>query len=577
MKQRIRPIFIIIVILGAMGSGCNDFLEPRLDNRYTLEDVKSNPALAEGWLLKAYNGLPTNYNFNEDIASDDAVTNVQGSNIISMNSGGWNASFNPIGIWEQAYEMNLYLNTFLQFVDEIEWSWRSTEKDSLYRVRLKAEAYGMRAWWNYLLLQKHGGIGANGSLLGFPIVKQVLGAEDEQQLPRNTYAECVQYILEDCDSAIVGLPLNWKDIKNNDLHNDVLGERYLNRINGLAVLLLKSRVALTAASPAFSGESGVTWAQAAKYAANVMAANGGLSSLKPADSEFYLDYEAKEVFWHSRKTDNTNGWESSNLPPSLFGDGQINPSQNLVETFPMANGVPINNPVGGFDAANPYADRDPRLAKYVIFDGNYIYATEEDTAYVGTYLGAELDGINAGITATRTGYYLKKFMNPQVRLDPSGTIVGAEHFYTYARYTEALLNYAEAANEAWGPDADPQGYGFTARDVISAIRVRGGLPEFELDTYLRFFVPGKANVREVVKNERRIELCFEGFRFWDIRRWGMTSIMAEDVKGMEISTDQTTYTPVTVEGRKYAPHNIYGPIPYIETLKYDLEQNQGYE
>lgn len=101
MRKNIIPLLFITAILGILVSSCSDFLDPKPDNRFTLDDVIANPGLAEGWLLKAYKNLPSNYNFNEDFASDDAVTNDQGSNIISMNNGGWNASNNPIGIWGQ--------------------------------------------------------------------------------------------------------------------------------------------------------------------------------------------------------------------------------------------------------------------------------------------------------------------------------------------------------------------------------------------------------------------------------------------------------------------------------------------
>lgn len=182
------------------------------------------------------------------------------------------------------------------------------------------------------------------------------------------------------------------------------------------------------------------------------------------------------------------------------------------------------------------------------------------------------DGLNTNQYATRTGYYLKKLVRSDVVLSP--TVVAKQHFVTLIRYTEIFLNYAEAANEAWGPDTDPEGYGWTARSVIAAIRKRAGITQ--PDNYLASC--DKDQLHQLIRNERRIELCFEGFRFWDIRRWKLD--LNEKIKGMKVegAISPYTYTVIDVEDRNYLqPQMYYGPIPYKETLKYDnLIQNAGW-
>jgi hypothetical protein len=193
---------------------------------------------------------------------------------------------------------------------------------------------------------------------------------------------------------------------------------------------------------------------------------------------------------------------------------------------------------------------------------------------VNTYLGAEQDGINSLVSSTRTGYYLKKLMAEAVVLTP-GNPVNAPHNYLYFRMTEVLLNFCEAANEAWGPDGDPMGYGFTARDKLAELRARAGLTP---DEYLSS-VTSQEEMRELIRNERRLELCFEGFRFWDIRRWADQGTMTEAVRGVYITLEADSsysYSYGEVEQRIYSPNMIYGPVPYEETLKYDLEQNAGW-
>ena len=175
--------------------------------------------------------------------------------------------------------------------------------------------------------------------------------------------------------------------------------------------------------------------------------------------------------------------------------------------------------------------------------------------------------------STRTGYYLKKFLVEDVNADPNSTTNGY-HVKPWIRYTEIFLDYAEAANEAWGPKNGGSN-GFSAYDVIKAIRQRAGVGG-EDDPYLEDCAKDQTKMRELIRNERRLELCFEGFRFWDLRRWkvDMTKLN-ETVKGMSIEGNK--YSVVDVETRNYADYMFYGPIPYSEVLKFNaLIQNSGW-
>lgn len=563
MRNRNNIFFTITTCLGLIAVSCDKYLEPEPDNRLTYDDVVSNAEFAEGWLLMGYTQLTTNYDFNDAIASDDAVTNNTSSNINNMNSGGWSSSQNPFSAWREAYQVLLNLNTLLSNVDDVAWFPSSESKNDLYRARIKGEAYGLRAWWSFMLLQNHAGLGTNGQILGFPIVDKVLSPNDNYELPRNTFKECVDFILADCDRAIQGLPDRWEDGSGDPDVDAVLGARNLNRISGLAVRLLKSRVALYAASPAYSQAGAATWQEAADMAAEVLTENGGLN-LSRSDVTFYQNYQSQEIFWSSTNTPNKRNWEANNFPPSLFGNGDTNPSQNLVNAFGMADGMPIAiSP--DYDSNNPYDSRDPRLDKYIIVN-NQVFGGK----VIKTAVNSGMDALNSGINSTTTGYYIRKFMDDKVSLDPSGVVTGSEHFYTYARFTEALLNFAEAANEAGGPDANIGGY--TPRDIINRIRDRSGIN----NTSYIDGISDKTSMRKVIKNERRIELCFEGFRFWDIRRWADTQLMKEDVKGIRISEDENTYNVFFASPRNYKDYQIYGPVPLSETQKYDLIQNTGW-
>src|SRR5574344_438067 len=147
------------------------------------------------------------------------------------------------------------------------------------------------------------------------------------------------------------------------------------------------------------------------------------------------------------------------------------------------------------------------------------------------------------------------------------------HIKPFIRYTEIFLGYAEAANEAWGPTGTGS-HGYSAYDVIKAIRKRAGIGLGNDDAYLESIKSDKNKMRELIRNERRLELCFEGFRFWDLRRW--KAPLNEAAKGIKIKgTDAPSY--IEVEKRDYKDHMYYGPIPYGEVIKFsNLLQNQGW-
>jgi hypothetical protein len=146
------------------------------------------------------------------------------------------------------------------------------------------------------------------------------------------------------------------------------------------------------------------------------------------------------------------------------------------------------------------------------------------------------------------------------------------HYDTHIRYTEIFLAYAEAANEAWGPDGKGT-HSYSARDVIKAIRQRAKVGVNNGDAYLTS-ITSKEEMRKLIRNERRLELCFEGFRFWDLRRWKET--LTETANGMQISNG--IHTEIPVENRVYQDYMNHGPIPYSEMLKWsNLLQNKGWK
>lgn len=604
---------IIFYLIGLLAfCSCDDMFEPAEENKRQLEDLAKESTYAHGLLIYAYECLPYIRSTQTDIATDDAVTNVTNNTYLNMATGSWAADNDPMSQWDNCKHGIQYANLFLSIVEKVQWAPSAVSKQQMFIDRLKGEAFGLRAVFYYYLLQAHGGYADDGTLYGVPLLTVAEDGSSDFNQPRATFADCVKQCFADCDSAMALLPDQYEDIKSEDEiqakylalganvsgYNLVFGKKAKNLMSGKAAEAVKAQVALLAASPAFRDQSGVTSAEAATLCANVLKRIGGLEGLDNTGNTWYKNKtkidnstttEISEMIWREdRAQDNTQ--EKDNYPPSLYGKGIVNPSQNLVDAFPMRTGRPITDSQSGYDPQNPYANRDSRLAEYIIYHGSTFKKT---VILTGVDMPNEdnetLDNLNSIDTSTRTGYYLRKLLREDVNVSPSSNS-SQYHIYPRIRYTEIFLAYAEAANDAWGPTSDPTGVGFTAYDVIKAIRGRAniGKDEYNMplpggDEYLEEIKSDKEKMTNLIRNERRIELCFENKRFWDLRRWQMP--LDESVKGMKVEKVDPSkedsplkYTKIEVENRAYnSSYQWYGPIPKGEVLKWsNLKQNKGW-
>ena len=580
-------------------TSCDDLFEPAIENHLGFDYAYEHPDYADGVLGNAYTRLPNgSYSFN-DVATDDAVSNDVTNSYRKMTGvDSWTSNSNPIETWRNCRAAIQYINLFLANVDKVNWNSDQTIRD-MYHQRYVGEARGLRALFMYYLLRAHGGYDAQGNLLGVPIILEptTVTSDFNTLEVRASFADCMKQLIEDAEEAIRVLPVDYENTDNETetvncfgktytvskaTYNRVLGTNFSGRFSGRIARAVLAQAALLAASPAYADGSGVTYEQAAKYAKAVLDLNGGVAGLAADGLEWYADANMKnleggecpkEVMWRTEKSEN-NSLETDNYPPSIYGNGRINPTQNLVDAFPMANGYPISDVMSGYDPNNPYSERDPRLAKYIIFNGqgagssNATINTQADNA-------SNLDGLNKDVSkSTRTGYYMKKLLRQDINLDPN--VNGKQlHYTARIRYTELYLDYAEAANEAYGPKG---GTGYSAYDVIKAIRQRAGLMDINgEDGYLEQCATSKEKMRELIRNERRIELCFEGFRFWDLRRW--KADIKQEAKGISITNSGAgkKYEVISVETRNFKDNGYYGPVPYDQILNFpSLVQNAGW-
>ncbi|MFO7853420.1 MAG: RagB/SusD family nutrient uptake outer membrane protein [Bacteroidota bacterium] len=513
--KRIVLIFLATVMVTA---GC-EYLEPRPIEDLSTEELLEAADYGEGLLTTAYRNLYPSYDIYSEFYTDNAVPSTAGENILAL--GGWSLETNPIGNWDLWYSSIEYCNHYLELGRDLLYSVSDPTLNETLQANRRAEAYFLRAWYHWKLLQTYGGyVDGVSEALGVPIVTETLTTEDNLDLPRDSYEDVVAQIVQDLDSTIVVLPMTYS---GSSVTNNITNR---GRASVLAAMALKARVYLYAASPAYGPSTQDLWERAATAAFEAIDASGGLTDLDSYGN--FNDFSSFDNIW-IQPPYSSNNWESSYYPPSLYGRGSCNPSQNLVDAFPAADGYPIDESTV-YDENSPYSERDPRLERFIFHNEDNYNGT-----YIRTYKGGPDAPGGLSQKGTRTGYYMKKLLSKNVRLTP-GDVTSDDKFYAYLTRTELYLNFAETANEAFGPtDAT---YGFSAADALGKIRERAGIDSDNAsggyqDQYLDDqAADGKDAFRELIHNERRVELCFEGFRFWDVRR--LNKPLNHTVRGVEI-------------------------------------------
>ena len=488
-----RNIILYLTVLLTMCS-CQDMFEPADENNRQEDAMYEESKYAAGLLMYGYSRLPYSTSTETDVATDDAVTNNTNSNFLNMATGTWSSERDPMSKWNSCKDGIQYVNKFLTIVDKVKWAPSAASKQQMFIDRQKGEAYGLRALFYYNLLQAHGGYADDDILYGVPLLTEPEDGSSDFNQPRALFSDCVKLCFADCDSAMKYLPMDYIDVTSEEIpakykalgaettgYNLVFGTRSRGLMSGKIAEAIKAQVALLAASPAFRDQSDVTSAEAAVLCANVLKRIGGLEGFDETGNIWYKNKtklepsasEMPEILWRADRSKDASQ-ERENFPPTLYGNGRVNPSQNLVDAFPMRNGRPITDPKSGYDPKNPYANRDLRLDDNILYNGMTFRKTVIITGTYPNENDESDDNINYRNTSTRTGYYLKKLLRDDVSPLQS-SLVEQQHIYPRIRYTEIFLAYAEAANDAWGPKADPTGVGFTAYDVIKAIRGRAGL------------------------------------------------------------------------------------------------------
>ena len=524
----------VLFLLVTISCDHDEFLENDNKSNLTDETQWKSETTADIYLNDVYSEVPNKWNLIEhlDYFTDDYNIShyynasnwrigicLVPSTSPDENDNVWGGTYGPTDgyTWEEFYEKIRKCNTFIQKITEN----KTNFSDDYFNKRID-EARFLRAYFYSEFFMRVGGV----PILLEPLDRNTM-SEEEMQKPRGTFEETFNFITGELGEIVDN---SYLEIKYNNGDNDA-GHATLG-----AALAVKGWIELFAASPLFN--SGAPYLSDPGNYVHFVNADQNRWTVAAATNKKFIDeyggyYELfgdlpnlwrasneynSEVIWDRQVVANIDGmgssYEKHGGPTYVLGEyqcwGNYNPTQELVDQFCMANGKPITDPASGYDPQNPYENREQRFYNFIVYDGAPYYMdwmpradiiyTRIDETYKDPDKTNQID-LSGSTDVGDSGYYQKKKLNPDAA---PGELASGQNFIFY-RYAEVLLNYAEAQNEAAGPDQ-------SVYEAINKVRSRSGLPD--LPTGLT-----QEEMREAIHRERRVELCFEDKRLYDIKRW----------------------------------------------------------
>jgi starch-binding outer membrane protein, SusD/RagB family len=551
-----KKLLLSLIAALTIASCSDNLLDQQPVDRIVDETVWSDPGLVQAFVTSKYRDLGFGFNWNGDEVlwssfSDESLFRhdygvwVANRGELTPNNLGIladevsNPNLNP---WGKNYRYIRDANLFFERIGTV-------PMDSAQRRSLTGEMKFLRAFRYFDLIRNYGAV---------PLITQTfaLGDDFAANVARAPLADCINFVVREADEAAALLPTAQPTTE-------------VGRATKGAAMALKARMLLYAASPLYTGGANdpAKWQAAAQAAKAIMDLN--LYTLFPDYQQLFLSARNPEIIFdrgaaNVRLADSGLNLERNNGPNGFGGWGGNMPIQNLVDAYETTAGKPISDPTSGYDPQRPYANRDPRLAATVLYNGStYRGRTIETFTPDGLDSPDGPDGPEPWNTST-TGYYLRKFMNENRDFRDAA---GSQAPWIYFRLGEVLLNYAEAQNEATGPDA-------SVYEAINRIRARARMPNVPAGL-------SQAQLREAIRRERQVELAFEEHRFYDVRRWQIAEQTEnEPARGVAVTRNAAgvvSYTPIVVQQRRFQVRNYRLPIPVKEIqANPNLQQNEGW-
>lgn len=554
---------IFLIIASVLLAGCHflDFDETSGD--YTREDMYSTYSNIRSMLTNIYGYMP-----NKDIADvgsamrecgcDDAEYGDPDASVQYFNNGNWSALSTVDTKWSLFNGVRA-ANEFLESMKTVDLSiYQYDVKYELQMEHLKYypfEARVLRAYYFFELARRYGAI---------PMPLTMLSIEEANNIDKTPFEDVIAFIVKECDECAANLPVSYIGM---------LDDEYGRVTKGFA-MALKAKALLYLASPLHNPDGDKSrWKAAAIAAQDII--ESGLYSLDPGVKVNTTG--TPEIIMVVMRSE-SQSFEKYNFPVR-FTEGERTslsgtfPTQNLVDAFQTAAGYDIILTENGwksddpdFDVTKPYEGRDPRFATTILANGMNFKGSVIET-FEG---GADWSATRSGL-CTPTGYYLRKYIQETTSFTPENKVQNKHHWIVY-RFAEAVMTYAEAANEYFdSPSTSDADLHITALEALNRIRTNAGMPEISASNQNEF--------REAVRREWRVEFAFEDHRFWDVRRWKIGAATQTGIDGVKILKNGPAmeYGRFNVESRVWADRmNLY-PIPQKEVFcNPKLTQNTGW-
>lgn len=580
----------LLFIASSMNISCEDFLDKQPDDMLTIDAVFTTRLEVEKYLANVYSYLPDPAdpyaNFTPVSDEGDFVWTSIGANAI--NTGNWGPTSIPYDRYSYYYKG---IRAATVYINSVEKCVECEGVTPGINLRTKAEARALRAYYYFLLLRQY------GPIVLLPTIIPVDASNAETTKPRNSYDECVKYIVDELDLASKDLPTVTTNVID------------YGRVDKRTAMAMKARVLLYAASPLFNGNNQdfadfknadgkalITnafdinkWklaADAAKAVIDLMP--NGLYKKMDASGNFdpfasyrdvFIDRWNTEIIW-ARPSSGTNNWTVHAAPRQMKGWNGLGVTQQMVDAYHMANGKRIDEAGSGYVETglsstdtkytkaldwNMYLNREPRFYVSILYNHDtWVFTGASGTPIQLYATGAS--GKNGSHDHTESGYLLTKFVSPNSDV-PNNRYTTQS--WVYFRLAEMYLNYAEALNEYSPTNADVAKY-------VNLVRERAGIPALPAGL-------SQADMRERIRHERRIELAFEEHRLFDVRRWKIAeSTQGGPMYGMNVSkgtsfTDTEFYQRTVFETRVFEKKHYFWPIPQSEIDRNkQMIQNPGW-
>ena len=555
--MKFNKIAILLLSADLLTTTSCDFMDCDESDNYTLQEIQGSYNRVKQFVTSIYGYLPSDFCNTHgamlDATTDDAIHVYESSAIQRIVNGTWSANYTVDDKFAYYYnaihDANYYLTTLSGLTFDT-WEngddyqdWMQNYDNYQYQVRF------LRAYFYFELVRRYQNV---------PLITKPLSQTETNQIEPSSAQEVLKFIINECTEIAPKLP-----IKSTSIAQAENG-----RATRAMAMALKSRAALYAASPLYSTNGdNAKWTEAAKASHDIIASAGelGLGLDTYANLFKSKNYNSKEVIL-CRPTGTSKTFEQANYPMGVTGGNTTTcPTENLASAFEMKDGRAFdwNDPTM---KANQYKDRDPRFYLTIVHNGMLWPAKKAVDISEGGANGLPLTN------ATTTGYYLRKYVDNSISFEAASTTAATHHNWILFRYAEVLLNYAEAMIHVNGNcDYKDATYTMSAREALNAVRKRAGIPEVAACSQDEFLMR--------VKHERRVEMAFEGQRFWDLRRWKNLD-ETKNIYAVRITHHDgvLSYEKTLLSERSVSNKLYFYPIANVELFKNKkLVQNSGWD